>query len=137
MSTNSVPDHAAIGWTGRPRLYEVRADGSLWERAYASGPWTASPAETWRRVGKRSDWLALWGGGGTVLGLTKDGTVWTWGIDPGSEPEFDFAAKLKVAQMRLRAWFSSRSPMLQASASQPYREVPRPLLRLVGTGPLR
>jgi hypothetical protein len=135
LSTNASADHAAVAWTGRPKLFEVRADGSLWERDYAFGSWSAAPDARWRRVGKRSDWAALWGGGGTAVGLTVDGTVWTWGVDPGSEPGFDFSNKLKVAQMRVRAWFGARSPMISASATQPYVQEPRPLMRMVGPSP--
>ncbi len=130
VSTNADSGHAAVAWAGRPKLYELHADGSLWERDYATGFWTAAPDAKWRRVGKRSDWVALWGGGGTAVGLTVDGTVWTWGIEPGREPGFDFSNKLKVVQMRLRAWFGARSPMLTATATQPYQEEPRPLLRM-------
>ncbi|HWW03591.1 MAG TPA: hypothetical protein VNZ64_28060 [Candidatus Acidoferrum sp.] len=134
VATNSAANRTAVAMAGKPMLYEVRPDGTLWEKDYAGGLRTAAPDEKWRRVGKRSDWVSLWGGGGTAMGVTADETVWTWGLDPGREPAFDFSNKLKVAQMRLRAWFGARSPMISAGATPPYVKEPWELMRLVPAG---
>ena len=83
VATNAAPGRFAAAWCGGPRIYEVRSDGTLWERTQPLSTYAATPVGEWRRLGKRSDWAALWGTGGTALGLTADGTLWTWGIDPG------------------------------------------------------
>lgn len=131
LSTNVQPDHAAVASIPSIKLYEIRSDGSLWQKDYAVGPGTTASDEKWRRVGKRSDWVSLWGGGGTAVGLTSDGTVWTWGLDPGREPVFNFASKLTAARARFQALFGARAPGgVIYSASSPYEKEPRPLMRL-------
>lgn len=131
VSTNSGLDRAAVAMVGATNLYEVRSDGSLWEKEYQVGSGTGSADDKWRRVGQRSDWVSLWGGGGTVLGLTSDGTVWTWGLDPGREPVFGISSKLNMARARFQAIFGTRAPGgFNYSASPPYNQEPRPLMRM-------
>jgi hypothetical protein len=85
----------------------------------------------WRRLSNRSDWLGLWGTSGTAVGLTADGTLWTWGIDQGREPELDFISRLKLAQSRLMSVFGPAPRPMPAGTMPAYQKQPRPLIRLV------
>ena len=131
--SNAVPGRFAAAWCGEPRIYEVRSDGTLWERTQPLSTYAATPVGEWRRLGKRSDWLALWGTGGTALGLTADGTLWTWGIDPGREQAPDFLSRLKLARIRLMSVFGPGPRPIPVGAMPAYQEQPRPLMRLVSS----
>ncbi|MDB6111274.1 MAG: hypothetical protein JWR69_3024, partial [Pedosphaera sp.] len=131
MVSNSMPDHVAFAFGGKWSLYQVRSDCTLWESSYLTGFMAAAPTGAWRQVGKRSDWVSIWGNGGTALGLTADGTVWTWGFDQGKEAGADFAFKLKRLQARVMAMFGSAPGSTGFSSTPPYPKEPRPLMRLV------
>ena len=131
VATNSVPGRFGAAWCGEPRIYEVRSDGSLWERTEPLSRYSAVPVGEWRRVGKRSDWAALWGTGGTALGLTADGVLWTWGIDPSREQVPDFLTRLKLARSRVMGLFGP-GPRPSLTGTMPaYQRQPRPLIRLL------
>ena len=135
VAGSGANNQVAVAMVGKPKRYEVRPDGSLWESDYTVGAAAATPGNGARRVGKRSDWVSLWSGAGTALGLTADDTLWTWGIDPGREPVFGFASKVRAAQMRLRALAGARATGgLPYTASPPFEKEPRPLVRLVPGG---
>jgi len=133
--SNCVPGRFATAFCGKPKLYELRSDGTLWERWEPLSFYPDTPVGDWLRVGKRADWVGLWGGHGTALGLTADGTLWTWGIDVGREPAADFLSRLKLA----RSWLTSLigpgpRPILAGAGGIPaYQKRPRPLMRLVLT----
>jgi hypothetical protein len=133
VATNSVPGRFAAAWCGEPRIYEVRSNGTLWERTQPLSSSSATPVGEWRRLGKRSDWAALWSTGGTALGLTADGTLWTWGIDPGREPAPDFLSRLNVARSRLISLIGTGPRPVVTGAMPAYQQQPRPLMRLVRT----
>ncbi len=133
VASNTVPGRFAAAWCGEPRFYEVRSDGTLWGRAQAFGPLSATPTGPWFRVGKRSDWTGLWGASGTALGMTSDGTLWTWGIDPGREPAPDFLSRLKMAQRRFASLLGPGPRPILGGAAPVYQKQPRPLIRLVLT----
>ena len=132
IATNFVPGHLNGAMCDTPKLYQLRANGTLWEKSYSFGPWAATPADKWRQVGKRSDWVELWSVWGTAMGLTADGTIWTWGIDPSRDPAHDFSAKLKLLQSRIKELLgTSPVPGAGVGASPPYQKEPRPLMRLL------
>jgi alpha-tubulin suppressor-like RCC1 family protein len=131
VASNAAPDHVAVAFCGKGLLYEVRSDGTLWKKDH---PWLFQPATfstaKWRQVDKRSDWVSIWGVGGTAFGLTSDGTLWTWGIDPTRPPVMDLSAKLKMVQLRIKGYFTPR-PIPTAGPRMPaYQSEPRPLMRL-------
>jgi len=130
---HAVPGRVATAWCGESEIYEVRPDGTLWGRTQPLSTLSATPVGEWRRLGKRSDWTALWGAGGTALGLTADGTLWTWGIDPGGQSAPDLASRLKLAQSRLRSLFGPGPRPIPAAAMPAYGKQPRPLMRMVLT----
>ncbi|MDB6019268.1 MAG: hypothetical protein JWR19_3757 [Pedosphaera sp.] len=134
-TTNYISEHLAAALCDTPKLYEVRADGTLWERDYSFG-WSVAVNEKWRRLGKRSDWVSIWGASGTAIGLTADGTIWTWGIDYSRNPVPDFAAKLAMLQDRIKGIFGGGSSMGGGfnGMRQPYEKEPRPLMRMVAAG---
>jgi hypothetical protein len=131
--STAVPGRFAAAWCGEPRVFEVRSDGTLWERTQPLNTSAVTPVGEWRRLGKRSDWATLWSTGGTALGLTADGTLWTWGIDPGGNQPSDFLSRLKLARTRLMSLFGPGPRPMAAGATPAYQEQPRPLLRLVLT----
>jgi len=130
--TNAAPGRVAMAMCDKPKLYQLRADGSLWETTYQFGSGTATPDE-WRRVGKRSDWVSLFSGGGTAFGLTSDGVLWTWGFDWSRPPTQTLAARLQVIQLRVKSMFGSTARPMSVGTSPPYDKQPRTLLRLVNT----
>ena len=129
--TNAVPGRFAAAWCGDPKVCELRPDGSLWERTQPLSSFTGVAVGEWRRLGKRSDWVAIWGAGGTALGLTADGTVWTWGVDLSREPAPNFLSRLRLAQSRLRTLFGPGPRPMVAGAMPAFQKQPRPLMRLV------
>ena len=131
LTTNAAPGRVATAYCGLPKIYEIRADGTLWERNCAMGPWSNAPTDKWRRVGKRSDWVSLWGSGSLALGLTRDGTLWTWGIDPTGRSSAGFFAKLKVVQAQVRTWLARPTGRFGVGTMPGYQKEPRPLLRLI------
>lgn len=81
-----------------PDVYEVWAiveSGSLlqWYRAgpefWYSGRAGLPPVEDFRRIGNRSDWIAMDADYGQVnfLGLTADGGLWNWGMGFGKREQ--------------------------------------------------
>lgn len=118
-------------------LFEIRADGTLWRQSH---PFRRVPLSvrhaTPGRVGDRSDWVRLWYGGSGVLGLTRDGTLWTWGVDWGVAPIPSLGSRIKlwaVAALN-KGRHLVRLPPLSAgttSATHVFRDEPRPLLNLV------
>jgi hypothetical protein len=85
----------------------------------------------WHRLGKRTDWIGLWGaGGGTAVGLTADGTLWTWGIDPGREPELNMSARLKLVQGRLMTLIGPGARPVSVGSARAIQSEPRPLIRM-------
>ena len=136
VASNALPDHLAMAYCEKGLLYEVRPDGTLWKTDYS---WSAqaptSSAGKWRQMGHRSDWLSIWGVGGTAFGLTSDGTLWTWGIDPSRPPVLDLSAKLDLVQIRLRTYFAGRPTRIQAPRMPAWHGEPRPLMRLVPVTP--
>jgi hypothetical protein len=127
----AVPGRFAIAWCGELEIYELRPDGTLWGRTQPLGMQTATPVGEWRRLDKRSDWIGLWGTSGTAVGLTADGTLWTWGIDPGREPDLDFISRVKLAQSRLMTLFGPAPRPMAVGPMPAYQKEPRPLIRLV------
>ncbi|HWX18814.1 MAG TPA: ABC transporter permease subunit [Candidatus Binatia bacterium] len=133
--TNAAPGRFATAYCTEPTIYELRADGTLWGKIFRAGGWRAGPvpAEPWRQVGKRSDWVSLWGGGGTAFGLTSDGTLWMWGVDPSRESAPDAASKLKVIQGQVQSLLGTPGPRFGQLAGPTIQKQPRPLLRMVST----
>ena len=130
--SNAAPGRVAVAMCDKPKLYQLQADGSLWETTYHIGSGVTTPDE-WRRVGKRSDWVSLFSGGGTAFGLTSDGVLWTWGVDLGRQPTQSFAARLKMIQLRFKSMFSSTPRPMPTGTTPPVNNRPRPLIRLVNT----
>src|SRR5213075_2915997 len=84
LTTGCLPGRSA---RGPSEIFQLHSDGTLWAGKLA-GPAKdrrVRPATKWRRIGKRSDWISLDGWSGTVIGVTADGTIWTWGTDISQE----------------------------------------------------
>ncbi len=136
--SNSVPDHNAFAFTGVPVLYEVRADGTLWEQTFAIGSmgfWNFTPAGNPQQFGKRSDWVSIWGGGGTAYGLTSDSTIWMWGQDPSQDPTIKFSDRIQLLQREIKSALGTPTPGVGGiPRTLPFQKEPRPLMRLVPAG---
>ena len=134
IASNTLPGHVIWAYSGSPKLYDLRADGTLWEKSYSPLGWrlAASPVDDWHRFGKRSDWVGIWSASGTAIGLTADGTIWMWGVDPSREPTRDFSARLALLQIRLKEMFGNPPPRGPIGVRVPaFQKEPRPLMRLV------
>jgi hypothetical protein len=115
-------------------MYDIQAGGTMWVTPLLS--WLAIPSLTPPlRFGQRSDWVSVWGSSGTVVGLTSDGTLWTWGVDYGQERHYDFGERLDMAKAAISNSFAAKprpGPYDEWGGYQPQKE-PRPLLRLAVT----
>jgi hypothetical protein len=116
---------------------ETRSDGTLWETPTS---WRTGyqPSALPVRVGQRSDWVSVWGTFDTAVGLTADGTLWTWGKDYGQPAHYEFVEKLESIREVIAAAMGAQ----QQSSILPTHEqcgpfypqkTPRPLLELVFT----
>jgi alpha-tubulin suppressor-like RCC1 family protein len=139
LASNSAPGRVALALRRNAsaenlEFYSIRPDGTLWETAYHWNLYAAQPADTWHRVGERSDWTWLWGGGGAALGLTSDGTLWMWGYDLGQPQSNPAVPSLSPLQTAMRTLFN-RSASSSPAPSRPVQDEPRPLMRFVTTDP--
>jgi hypothetical protein len=137
IATNSRADHVAYAiFPSQKRIvfYRLHEDGTLWQSDFSSGPAGFTPGNIWRQVGARSDWISIWGGGGTALGLTSDGTIWTWGIDWSRKPEIPFSLRWQMLQDRVAKIFKPTAGSGGIGPTPAYQELPRPLMRLIGPG---
>lgn len=134
LLSNALPHRVAIAFCGQLEIFQARPDGTLWRKPYPLPSAVAPPDPQWRRVGKRSDWVALESAGGIAYGLTADGTLWTWGVDPTRQSNPSLATRLKTIQWRVSGWFGPPqgrfgNPRLLAQFPS-FQKEPRPLLRL-------
>jgi hypothetical protein len=114
--------------------YQVHADGTLWtadlnlrqdrKSEYAQ-------RQSWRRVGKRTDWISLWGFP-TAYGLTADGTLWVWGFDMGQDGVMPFSLRIYLLKDKLmtRLGMPPAKPH-DAGYTTPFQKTPRPLMRIL------
>jgi len=114
-------------------MYEIHPGGTMWVNPF-SWPLTP-PLPPPLRFGRRSDWIALWGGAGTMVGLTSENTLWTWATDYGQERHYDFGERVGMVKTAISNAFGAsprRGTYDEWGGYQPQKE-PRPLLRLVFT----
>jgi len=139
LLTNAASNRIALAYANPAKLYQIREPGTLWEKKTRTLPGSLqnAPDEPWRRVGRRSDWVAIWGGSAAAFGLTADGILWTWGLDLRKNSTTDVISALKTLPARLRSYLGSPSPLPAGMAGrQPaVQSAPRPLLQLVPTAP--
>ena len=121
--------------------YELRSDGSLWATPEVID-WLQSARTTALgppiRIGRRSDWAGIWGvGDQTMIGLTADGMLWTWGLDYGQESHWTqvfaerFEAIKEFAGYVLGRNFETAFFGFGLPPEYPAQKEPRPLLRMV------
>jgi hypothetical protein len=72
------------------------------------------------QTGGRTDWVSIWGLGGTALGMTADGTIWVWGVDLGRDPHTRFQSL--ATRLNAAGGYSGKDPL--------FLEKPRPLMKL-------
>jgi hypothetical protein len=134
LATNFLPDAIAIAASDTARIFELHADGTLWQRPFPGMPGSpnSNKNQKWTRVGKRSDWTRLWSSGGTAFGLTKDGTIWTWGFDPTRPPQQSISSYLQNMQASVQDRLG-KTTTAPGKSGRPrhYQKEPRPLLRVV------
>ena len=132
LLSNSAPNCAAIFWDGRPDCCEIRTNGTLWKKPFQIANWAGLPDEPWRQVGKRTDWVSLFGTGGTAFGQTADGTLWTWGLDFTQKAPMEMSVRLEIARARIAGLFSPgrRIPTGAPTFRNVCVKEPRPFMRL-------
>jgi ABC-type transport system involved in multi-copper enzyme maturation permease subunit len=122
--------------------YEMRTNGTLWTTPWPTSPWNwqaASPSQgPSLGFGRRSDWVSVWGSFQTMIAMTPDGTLWTWGLDYGQESHWTEVFGERTALIKEiigYAFGATPSPYRGYYFSQrfPSQKEPRPLLRLVFT----
>jgi ABC-type transport system involved in multi-copper enzyme maturation permease subunit len=110
--------------------YEVRSDGTLWA-APVKWPITNPAAQDWKKIGRRHDWISVWGDFNTVFALTADGTLWTWGLDSSHDPSPRRQSGLQVLRARVAQMFGGPGAGNSFAPLYAIQKKPRPLLRLI------
>ncbi len=114
-----------------PAVFEARPDGSLMFSPYTFPNASAGSAENWQRFDARSDWLQVWSNSGTMLGLTADGTLWTWGFDLTAEADSGLKARHARLEEKLNQLFNW-TPRWGPNTGQPPLQIkPRPVIKFV------
>jgi hypothetical protein len=121
--------------------YELQSNGTLWatpELIDWLQPNTFTALGPPIRIGRRSDWAGIWGvGDQTMIGLTSDGMLWTWGADYGQESHWTqvFAERSDVIKEHVGYVFGHNLEAAFFGFSMPNeypaQKEPRPLLRMV------
>lgn len=124
IASNCAPGRIA---SENAKILQLHPDGTLWEMKF----WP-SPSGKWRQVGGRKDWQQI-SGCGTVVGLTSDGTLWTWGSNQGEEPRPDFESRLVLAQAAIQRIVGTPPGSVSTVSYARQQKKPRPLLRLEAT----
>ncbi|HEY3860357.1 MAG TPA: ABC transporter permease subunit [Verrucomicrobiae bacterium] len=115
--------------------YAKQPDGTLWAapRNFAT---VGAPMGPLFRCGHRSDWVSVWGNYETMIGLTADGTLWTWGLDSGQNRHEDLHDRWSFLKSRVAEVASGKGRRRNLDDEwgryQPQKE-PRPLMRIVVT----
>jgi hypothetical protein len=117
-------------------FYKIEEDGTLWKSDFFANPMGITGAITgWSQVGTRQDWVSVWGAVGTAFGLTRDGTLWTWGIDWSREPELSLSMRLASLRERIMQSVGKTAGTGGIGPVQPWQATPRPLMRLIFGAP--
>ncbi len=78
---------AVMAEGGNTHLLLLKGNGELWSVGNAQNGATGFDSQAVRgglnRIGERQDWTAVWSSVSTSFGLTRDGTIWTWGTHLG------------------------------------------------------
>lgn len=133
IASNTIAGRFAEGVVGYPAIFEIRPNGTLWEKPFSLAQnYSVSPDDPWTQVGRRSDWQKLWNSNLTVFGLTADGTLWTWGLDPTRTGKWTFSAELQMVGRKIKEVLSSNpgSPPNNFGPPMAIQKAPRPLLHL-------
>ena len=133
LVSNVAASRVAIGLAPAPKLYQLRNDGSLWERTQPLASSQSTAPGEWHRVGKRNDWVLISGANGTVYGVTADGFVWTWGMDPSRPAAPTLDSRIAVLRSRIGASVRLAPTTLPAGLGTAYSFTPepRPLMRML------
>jgi hypothetical protein len=132
IASNAMSKGLAAAVTDVPSLFQLHADGTLWERPYPNAGQTTGEIQQWKQVGKRNDWVSLWSASGTAFGLTSDNTIWTWGYDPTRSPKHSFSSWFKTMQSTVRSKLS-KMPVMIPRPPRAFQKQPRPLIRIFST----
>jgi alpha-tubulin suppressor-like RCC1 family protein len=126
LASNCVPGRFAMAAAS---FYQLHPDGTLWETKldFSHLPHYKVLNEG-HRLGKRSDWIGLWGGMGTAYGLTADGTLWTWGIAWGQEGITPLSSKMHMLENRIRGWMGFAPGKYSTGGFIPIQKEPRALI---------
>jgi len=130
--SNSLPNGIAAAVTDIPRLFQLHADGTLWQKPYPASTRSSNSEDPWKQVGKRSNWISLWSANGTAFGLTSDNMIWTWGYDPSRPPKYSLSSWFSTMQTTLRNRLA-KTPVVITRPPRAYQKEPRPLLQLVSS----
>jgi hypothetical protein len=116
-------------------MYDIQPGGTMTVTPLSSWPASAPSLSTPVRFGQRTDWISVWGGAGTLIGLSSDGSLWTWGIDFGQERHYNLGERLDIAKKAIANALGAAPRPGQYDewgGYQPQKE-PRMLLRMVVT----
>jgi ABC-type Na+ efflux pump permease subunit len=132
VATGFAPGRLGIAFSGGPSLslFEIRSGGTLCEKPLPFIPLMKAPVGPWRQVGQRSDWVWIWGNGLSAFGLTREGTLWTWGYDPTRSRPPGMLVRLDVLRLKISVWLGGRRASVQAASQHAIQKQPRPLMRL-------
>jgi len=128
----SVKGSFATGMLTKPELtlggFQVRENGALWATPVSWNFGQTPTKENWQQFGERSDWVTVWGSGATIVGLTSDNTLWTWGPDLGKSPVPDFGTRVQQLKAGIMGILGQPNRNNTSGSSQPIQKEPRPLM---------
>jgi alpha-tubulin suppressor-like RCC1 family protein len=116
-------------------MYDIQPGGTMTVKPLLSWPASAPSLTPTIRFGQRSDWISAWGGAGTLLGLSSDGSLWTWGLDFRQRRHYSLGERLDLAKTAIADALGAtprRGQYDEWGGYQPQKE-PRLLLRMVVT----
>jgi hypothetical protein len=116
-------------------MYDIQPGGTMTVTPLLSWPASAPSLTPAIRFGQRTDWISVWGGAGTLIGLSADGSLWTWGLDFGQQRHYSLGERLDIAKTVIAVALGAaprRGQYDEWGGYQPQKE-PRLLLRMVVT----
>jgi hypothetical protein len=112
--------------------YEIKPERTLWVSPFN---WQMNAAEAqFTRFDQRSDWISITGGSQTLIGMTSDGTLWTWGLDFAQKRHYDLGERIGLVAAAITNSFAPKRLRQydEWAGYQPQKD-PRPLMRVVIT----
>jgi hypothetical protein len=123
-----------LGVSTEPSLslanFKVSKEGQLFARHVSdtpNGPWRLG---AWHPFDDRRPWTHVYGNRHVTLGVTRDGTIWTWGTDPGFPDTLSNKTRVQNLKQRLESAIGNRVPRRASNLQPRIQKYPRAIMRV-------